>query len=335
MKLSIIENGNTVKFCSEKCKELLTIKSTGIKAFADRNGSLLHVTGVVTLKDVDSIYLSSASYVSSRYLAEDLNQTLDDENNTIVSMVICNGNLTRPFALCALRSLNACRLLDFFISSSFIPLDSCSYMTNLFDNHMVGCIRETCLTQKIIQKLEEKDLFSFIQDYDKSSSDSNSQSQSIGTSNIFNALPKNFQVEYPKSGSEFNCIQLPKQHQLLLHSCDDGIPGQMRLFLLCFGERYCEQSQEYPYVISLRIQHNKMSQYIFFKDWSECGYLLADGVIISGDGNNEVLSRLVENLCSGLEERGQQMVDSVLPDMFKKAGCRNIKALIYRAICYR
>ena len=342
MKLT---NGNNVKFCSRECKKLLTNKPSEIEVFAQSTESdmtLLHVTGVVTLKDVDSIYQSSASYTSSRLVAKSLDLTLDDESNTIVSMLVCNGNqseIQRPFALCALRTVSACRLVDFFVNSSFISLDGFSYMGDLYDDNMVDFFRETRLIQKVIQKLEDKAVFSFIRDNDNSNSDS----YQWNIEAIDNKLPSNFRVRCPKSGTEFNCIQLPKQHQLLLHSTDNVISGELRVFLLCFGESYCDQPQEYPYVVSMRIEFSK---YAFTKDNIGYGRILTDGVIISDDGKNEALSTLVER--SGPQEheqvlyvhmvsieRGQQMVDSVLPGMFKQAGCRNVKALIYRAMCER
>ena len=336
---SIRKNGSILKFCSEKCKVLLTKEPSEINVFAhstENDRALLNVTGVVALKDVDSIYPSSASYVSAKLLAECLDQTLDEKNNTVVSMLICCRNQSdsdkRPFVLCALRSLNASRLVDFYVNSDFIPLDGRSYMGHVDDNNIIDYLRETRLTQKIIQKLENKDLSSYLQVQKHSETESNFWNEDA----VYIGLPSNFQVRYPTRG--FDCIQLPKHHQLLLHSPDTGIPGQNRVFLLCFGESYYDQLQEHPYIVSIRLIYNKFSHDIISKDVLGYLSLLADGVIISRDGKNEVLSTLVETLGSLSKltsQRGQQMVDSVLPGMFEQAGCRNIMALIYRATCER
>ena len=325
-----------LKFCSEKCKALLTNKPSEIKTFVDlpaSNVNFLAVMAVVKLKDVDSIYHSSASHISAKMLAKQLDQTLEDDNNTIISMLICKGNQEkhqRPFVLCALRSLNACRLVDFFVNSSFIPLDACPYMGYLSDSTIVDNLRETRLTQKII--LEDKNFVSFLQGSVNLSTDSSDRNKEA-ISYIVNGLPSNFRVRYPTSGSEFNCIQIPKHHQFLLHSIDNDIPGQLRVFLLCFGDCYHDQSQEYPYIASIRVCHN---EYTFSKKFAGHGNFSANGVIISDDGKNKVLSTLVDSTLIGNDvERGQQMVDSVLPDMLEKAGCRNVKALTYRALCKR
>ena len=214
----------------------------------ESNVNLLNVRSVIKLKDVDSVYHSSASHISAKMLAKELDQTLEDDNNTIVSMLICKGNQGRyrkPFALCALRSLYACRLVDFFINSSFVPLDACPYMGHVHDNNLVDNLRETHLTQKII--LEDKSLVSFLQDYDSLSSDLHNWDEDA-ISFTGTGLPSNFRARYPTSGFEFNCIQIPKHHQFLLHSTDNDIPGQKRVFFLCFGATYYDQSQECPYI---------------------------------------------------------------------------------------
>ena len=117
------------------------------------------------------------------------------------------------------------------------------------------------------------------------------------------------------------------------------------MFLLCFGETFydpsqvCPDIQEYSYIASIRVHHNELSKHTFSKPIYGYGNVVANGVIISGDGKNKVLSTLAENSDDQERdqqiERGQQMVDSVLPGMFKQAGCRNVKALIFRALCKR